>query len=211
MIDVNTMYTLENLGFSKTRVSEVLLTLNLGGEVNAAPMGVRLSKHGLPIIRVYAGSRTYIMIKSGAKDYVLNVTSDPEVFYWAVLKKEYLRFKSSRRVTAPRIAGCQAYVECVLESIKFGRNYLRAELRPVYIEYVKVKPKAYCRAQPAIIEALVYFTKLKYLLSVGDLSKAKALLENIKHCENVVRHCTTQRKLRKIAKEILVHAEELVR
>lgn len=201
---------LRRLGFSKGSVSEVLLSLSTGHDFNIAPVGVRLSKSGDLAVKLYPGSRTYELVRRGARDYVINVTSDPVLFYYAVLSKNSLRLKPSRYVSAPKVAGCDAYVECVLSTIRHGREYLRLYLRPLHIEYRKTCPRPFCRAEPAIIEALIYLTKIPYLRRTGKLGEAQVLLTKIRYCVEVVEHSTRSRRLRYISRRILEKAENLM-
>jgi len=207
MIDVA---ELKRLGFSRGTVSEALLSLSVGSEINVAPMGVKLGRATNLAIKVYSGCRTYDLVRCGARDYVINITSDPTLFYYAILSKNLLKLNPSRYVRAPRVAGCEAYVECELSYITYGRGYLKLYLRPIHIEYKKIVPKAFCRAYPAIIEALICYTKIPYLKSAGKLREAEALLNKIRSCVEVVKHSTRSRKLRFISRKVLDEAEKLI-
>ena len=202
---------LKRLGFSKGTTSEVLLSLSLGSEVNVAPMGVRLGEGAELIIKVFAGCRTYDLIRRGARDYVVNITSDPALFYYAIFSKSLLKLKPSRWVSAPRVAGCDAYVEAERSGVSYGRGYLILRLRPIHVEYRRVLPKVYSRAAPAVIETLVYYTKLPYLKKSGKLREAEELLKRMLACAEVVERCTRSRRLRSILRSVIAGAEGIIK
>jgi len=202
---------LKRLGFSKGTTSEVLLSLSLGSEVNVAPMGVKLGENAELIIKVFAGCRTYDLIRRGARDYVVNITSNPLLFYYAIFGKDSLKLRPSRCVSAPRVAGCEAYVEAERKGVDYGRDYLILHLRPIHIEYRRVLPKAFCRAAPAVIEALVYYTKIPYLKKSGKSREAEGMLKRILACAEVVGHCTRSRRLRSILRNVIERAEGILK
>jgi len=210
VVSTDYLTTLKRLGFSRSTISEVLLSLSLGSEVNVAPMGARLGRGPELVVKVFTGCRTYEMVRHGARDYVINVTSDPTLFYYAVLGKGSLRLVPSRTVSAPRVVGCVAYVEAVRKSVEYRRGYLVLSLAPTYVEVSKQYPKAFNRATPAIIEALVYLTKIPYLVGRGRLGEARELLRNIRTCAEVVTRVTSNRRLRAVAYDIVRKAEEFL-
>jgi len=196
----NIVRTLRRLGFSTSTYSEVILSIKHGNIVNYAPMGVLLVKDALHL-RVYMGSLTYKLIMEGAKDCVLNITSDPILFYNSILDKSRVKTVGSIKVKSPRISGCQGYIECLISDVVKTPRYLRVLLNPIHIDYYKIIPTTYKRASSAIIEALVYYTKLPYLKgSSGDL------LSKIKLCVNTVFRSTKNPKYRGLARDILLRA-----
>ncbi len=201
---------LKRLGFSKGTVSEVLLSLSLGNEVNIAPMGVRLGSHAELIVKIFAGCRTYDLVRRGARDYVINISTDPLLFYYAVFNKGMLALRPARYVKAPRLAGCEAYVEAERSAVSHGKDYLILRLSPIYLEYRRTFPKAFNRAAPAIIEALIYYTKIPYLKRSGKIEKAREALDRIRECAEVVEHSTRSRKLRSVMQSIVKAAEEIL-
>jgi len=199
--------TLENLGFSRSTYSEVILTVKLGETVNSAPMGVLLNDKGEICLRVYRNQKTYRMIIDGAEDCVLNITDDPILFYNAIFEKERISYAPAKRVSSPRILDCKAYVECLISNVEIHEDFVKAFLKPLFIDATVKDIKTYNRAGPAIIEALVCYSKLLYFKD-ADRERAGILRKRIEIFRDVVYHSTTDSTLRKIMSKILARSEE---
>jgi len=198
---------LERLGFSKSTYSEVIFTVRLKETVNAAPMGLLLSDEKTLCLQVYKGQRTYEMILNGAEDCVLNITDDPMLFYNAVFEKDKIPYHPAERVSSPRIRDCNAYVECSITETKTHEEYIKVFLKPLLIDTNERAVKTYNRAGPAIIEALICYTKILYLKDV-DREKAENLKKRINIFRDIVYHSTKDNTLREIATKILERSEE---
>ncbi len=199
---------LENLGFSRSTYSEVILTVKLGKIVNSAPMGALLNDQGEICLRIYRNQRTHRMIVNGAEDCVLNITDNPVLFYNTIFEKEKISYISAKRVSSPRILNCKAYVECLINDIEIHEDFVKAFLKPLLIDTAKEKNiKTYNRAGPAIIEALICYSKLLHFKNI-DRERAKILKKRIEIFKEIVYHSTTDSTLRKIASKILAKSEE---
>ncbi|HIE18212.1 TPA: DUF447 family protein [Candidatus Bathyarchaeota archaeon] len=199
---------LGRLGFSRSTYSEVIFTVRLKEMVNAAPMGVLLNDEEEIYLRVYKGQRTYDMIVNGAEDCVLNITDDPRLFYYAIFEKEKISYHPAKRVSSPRICGCDAYVECSITEVTRHEEYVKVFLKPLLIAVTERTVSAYNRAGPAIIEALICYTRLLYFKD-ADRGKAESLKKRIIIFKDIVYHSTEDSRLRKIATKILEQAEAL--
>jgi hypothetical protein len=198
---------LKSLGFSSLTYSEVLLALKLEGEINSAPIGILLDSSGAPHLKVYRGQRTCDLLVGGARDCVLNITDDPVLFYNAIFKKNILPYMPARRVSSPRIRGCHAYVECSIRKVLEREECVEAFLTPLLVEVSDRAVRTYNRAGPAIIEALVCYSKLAYFRD-ADREKARSLKERIEVFRDIVYHSTRDQQLRRMATDILRRAEE---
>ena len=198
---------LEKLGFSRSTYSEVILTVRLEEMINAAPMGVLLNEGGKIYLRVYKGQRIHDMIVNGAEDCVLNITSDPILFYNAIFEKEKISYCPAERVSSPRIRDCDAYVECSIINVTGHGEYVKAFLKPLLINVAERAVSAYHRAGPAIIEALICYTRLLYFKD-ADREKAESLKKMIGIFRDIVYHSTENNRLREIATKILERSEE---
>ena len=201
---------LRDLGFSKITYSEIILTIRHGDAVNVAPMGVLLEDDKWLSLRVYKGQRTCELIEKGAVDCVLNITCNSTLFYDAVLNKSEISYCPSETVSSPRVRGCDAYVECLIIHVKDCGEYVRVLLKPQLIKVSRKMIKAYNRAEPAVIEALVCFTKILHLIK-NNVEMAESLKERIKIFREIVYHSTRNKKLRIMMTEILERAEEVIR
>jgi len=200
---------LESLGFSKLTYSEVIFTVRLKETVNVAPIGVLLNDEEELSLRVYKGQRTYEMIVNGAEDCVLNVTDDPILFYNAIFEKEKISYHPAERVSSPRISSCDAYVECSITEVTKCEEYIKVSLKPLFINVTRRTAKTYNRAGPAIIEALICYTKLLYFKDT-DREKAESLKKRIGIFRGIVYHSTEDDRLRRTATKILESSEKSI-
>ncbi|MCD6592523.1 DUF447 family protein [Candidatus Bathyarchaeota archaeon] len=198
------------MGFSKSTYSEIILTIRHGDAVNVAPMGVLLEDDKRLSLRVYKEQRTCELIEKGAVDCVLNITCNSTLFYDAVLNKSEISYCPSETVSSPRVRGCDAYVECLIIHVKDCGEYVRVLLKPQLIKVSRRMAKAHNRAEPAVIEALVCFTKILHLIK-SNVEMAEGLKERIKIFREIVYHSTRSKKLRMMMTEILDRAEEVIR
>ena len=200
---------LERLGFSRLTYSELIFTIKLKEMVNAAPMGVLLHGDEEIRLRVYRGQRTYEMIINGAKDCVLNITDDPILFYNAIFEKDKISYTPAQRVSSPRISDCDASVECSIVNVKMHKGYVEVFLKPLLINVTSKAAKTYTRVGPAIIEALICYSKIPYFKD-ADREKAESLKKRIEVFRDIVYRSSRNRTFRRIATEILTRAEEVL-
>jgi len=201
---------LEKLGFSRMTYSEVILTIRLKETVNAAPMGILLNDDEEPRlkVRVYESQRTYEMILNGAGDCVLNITDDPLLFYNAIFRKDEISYIPAESVSSPRICDCKAYVECSINEVVKHGGYVEVFLKPLLINVTRRSVKTFNRAGPAIIEALICYSKLLYFKD-ADMEEAENLMKRIDIFRDIVYHSTKEETLRKAAARILGKSKEL--
>ena len=191
------MAKLADLGFSKEAIVETIVsTYNVNGKPNAAPMGATLDSPNGLVLRIYTSSLTYKNLQS-KRCAVVNVTSDPEIFYWTAFKEANPNgripqkwFEKAEIVDAPILRTAGAHIEVTVMDVK----PLDAEKAEVIAEIKLVQastalPQAYCRASFATIEAIIHATRVKHFLMYSDSEKqeqALMLIERIRECHNVV-------------------------
>ncbi|HDM88863.1 MAG TPA: DUF447 family protein [Candidatus Bathyarchaeota archaeon] len=197
---------IKNFGFSEHTYSEVILSIRHKDKVNVAPMGVLLGEDENLHLRVYKGQRTCRMIMDGAEDCILNITDDPRVFYDAVFRKDRIAYCPSQKASSPRICGCNAYVECIIINRSEREELIEVSLKPILISVSKHSVIAYHRAGPAVIEALICYTKLLHFRK-SDRRVARELRERMQVFKDIVYHSTRKRDLRMMIKEILERAQ----
>ncbi len=190
------MNNLASLGFLKNAIVETIVsTYNANGQPTAAPMGVKTGDMKHIVIRPYTSTLTYKNLQS-KRCAVINVTSNPELYYRTAFKEANPEgkippewFEKAETVDAPRLRMADAFVEVSVAYIKSSR----AERAEVLCDVKLVKapsllPKAYCRATFATIEAIIHATRVKLFLA-GDRQKqeqAHRLIELIQHYNAVV-------------------------
>lgn len=190
------MEKLADLGFSKGIIAETIVTTyNIDGLPNAAPMGVIMENEQLILIRPYTSSLTYRNLQS-KKCAVINITSNPEVFYRTAFKeanpdgkvpKEW--FEKAETVNAPRLQIADATIEISVEAIvPISTERTEAVCTVKLIKATNLLPKAYCRALFATLEAIIHATRVKVFLAGDEKQKKQAskLLQTIGIYRDVV-------------------------
>jgi hypothetical protein len=212
------MTTLTDLGFSKGVIVEtVVSTYNVDGQPNAAPMGATMESPQRIVLRIYTSSLTYKNLQS-KRCAVVNVTSDPEVFYRTAFKEVNPNgrlpqewFEESEKVDAPRLRAADAHIEVAVADIKpFDAERAEVTCEVKLVQAANVLPKAYCRASFATIEAIVHATRVKAFLTQGDKQKreqALKLLEKIRQCRDVVNRVAPRSRYSEIMADLNKRAD----
>jgi hypothetical protein len=158
-------------------------------------MGVVIESDERLLIRPYISSLTYRNLKA-KRCAVVNVTSNPEMFYLTAFKESNpdgklspKLFEKAENVDAPRLRAADATVEVsVAETRSFGveRDEFLCNIKLVTAS--KALPKVYCRAQFATVEAIIHATRIKPFLK-GDKQEQEGafrLVELVEICSDVV-------------------------
>jgi hypothetical protein len=191
------MIKLTDLGFSKGVIVEtVVSTYNLDGQPNAAPMGAIMENLQRIILRIYTSSLTYKNLQS-KRCAVVNVTSNPELFYRTTFKEANPKgrmpqewVEKAETIDAPRLRTADALIEVtVADTRPFDAERAEVSCDVKLVKASSVLPKVYCRALFATIEAIIHATRVKTFMTHGDRQKqeqASKLLERIRECNDVV-------------------------
>ncbi|MEM1527424.1 MAG: DUF447 family protein [Sulfolobales archaeon] len=166
----------------------IAVTVGESGEPHAAAMGVRLIRNDL-VMYPYINTKTYRNIQAGS-EVSLAFTHNALVFCDVVMRPSRLRFKRGRRQSTFVLdADVDFYIEAlpkhiVLEDQRALVFMSVAEVYEGVREYF-----SYSRANSMLIEALVYFTKLRaYRFKSSLLSEdAKEWLNALQHSISVVK------------------------
>jgi hypothetical protein len=189
---------LTDLGFTAGTISEVILsTYNENKQPNAAPMGTTTQNGNTLIIKPFMTSQTYRNLQS-QKCGVINLTCDVDLFYRTAFKETNSQgklpnewFTSAQTVNAPKLVQADATVEVAVQKIEpLDSERAQVACKATFIDAQKVLPQAYCRAQFAVIEAIVHATRVKAFLNGTQTQKehASKLLQKIQMCQDVVEH-----------------------
>lgn len=205
------MNNLAGLGFLKNTIVEVIVsTYNGEGQPNAAPMGVETVDMQRIVIRPYTSSLTYknLQLKRCA---VINVTSDPEVYYRAALKEvnsddripvEW--FERAEVVDAPRLRMADAFVEVSIVGVKsLGAERAEFLCDVEHVKALNVLPRVYCRAIFATIESVIHATRIKLFLTSGKQEQARRLIELIRHYNTVVKRVAPNSRCSEIMADLI--------
>jgi hypothetical protein len=212
------MTTLPDLGFSKGIIVEtVVSTYSADGQPNAAPMGATMESPKRMVLRIYTSSLTYKNLQS-KRCAVVNVTSDPEVFYRTAFKEanpngklpqEWL--EKAEKVDAPRLREADAHIEvAVAGTAPFDAERAEVTCEVKLVHAASVLPKAYCRASFATIEAIIHATRVKVFLAHANRQKreqALKLLEKIRQCRDVVNRVAPRSRYSEIMADLTQRAD----
>ena len=188
------------LGLSNLTYSELILVVpGEENNVNVAPVGVKLFD-GVLRINLYRRTQSYRLLKM-ARECTLNVVWDPKVFYNSVMNLD-VKVELVENFKIPIVRGADASIEAVVTWIVEG-DPAHFFLKPRQVWVKKVYPRAFNRATPAIIEALVHYTRIKPYLAMGLIGEARRLVSRIAYCVDTVMHATEDVVLRVLAIDIL--------
>jgi len=193
--------SLVELGFMEGGIVEVVAsTVDADGRPSLAAMGASLDG-GLVALRPFKDTATYANLSSTG-EAVLNLTDDPALFAHAALKVRVadLELEPSRAVKPPRVKGAYGFVEVVVERVEDGGERAEVYCRPVVVEARLVRPRAYCRAGPAIIEALIHASRLEAFAKRG--LDARKLLELIGGCRELVHRVAPNTRYAEVMEEV---------
>jgi len=204
------MNNLEDLGFIKGVILETIVsTYCLDGQPTAAPMGVMTMDMRYVIVKPYCSTLTFKNLYF-QRDAVLNLTSNPELYYRTAFKEVNPNgrvplewFGKAEVVNAPRILLADAFVEIsVLDTKLLGE---RAEFLcdVKLVRCSRVLPRAYCRATFATIEAIIHATRVKVFLDKGEYEKAERLIKLIRYYSTIVNHVAPNSKCSEILANLI--------
>lgn len=188
------MESLSDLGFTRNMIMEtVVSTFGERNESNAAPMGAVTKDMQHLIIRPYVTSQTYRNLKA-KKCAVVNLTSDPEVYYHTALKESKPPgkitsdwFVRAEVVDAPKLTIADAFIEVSvvdMKSLDTRRGEVLCNIQLIRMK--NVTPRAYCRGTFACIEAIIHATRVEFYLNQGKVEEAQRLIGLIEHYRALV-------------------------
>lgn len=201
---------LKELGFSEDTFSEVLVVTKYSPDTwNCAPMGVKL-KGDILYFYVYKDTKTYKAIKYFPY-FTLNIVYDPEIFLCCVTKNcDFDFLENAKNFNVPHIFNADAYVECHLNRLHELKDKAEVLCDPLNIIVKRSHPRTFNRAFPAVVESLVYLTKLKPYANLDRFDDIRKLYERILICRDVVYHSTTDDRYRGVINRIVSYAMKIL-
>ena len=192
---------LRRMGFSKLSFSETILVVGRGSEVWASPVGFLLVD-GRLYARIYKGGRLHGLLASGVDSLTVCIPGTGLLFYYAVVHKEKLKYEEREGRWALR--GCSALVHCRLAEARDAGPYLEVYLEPLDVLVLSAYPRVFRRADYALVEALVYYTKMPHV----SREEARGYYEALKHLKKAIYRSTKSKAYRKAISEIVELAEK---
>ena len=179
---------LSSIGMEKGKQYETIITThNSKGAQNAAPIGVICSGPDKVLCRIFKGSYTLDNICS-QKEFVVNITHDPELFYMSTLgnlPEEYFSDDDS-------IRDIGAYFKCEVTSLKKAikrSDPIKSNGKAIIIKAkvvdmtVRSDIKAFNRGFGHVIESLSNYSRFDL---VGE-DKKQEYIEAFREAKRVVR------------------------
>ncbi len=186
----------------------IISTYGLREKPNAAPMGLKFSDPDKFQLKMYKGSKTLQNLREN-KCGVVNITYDPEVFYYTALKEEEpekvlskITFQKSHKVKAPLIKEANFNLEFLVEAINETKTETIFECIIIHIEKNNVKTIPYTRSLFATIESIIHATRIKAFVSEGEYEKADELLDLVNHYKNLIKRVSPNSIYSKIMQDL---------
>jgi hypothetical protein len=185
------MVTLADLGFCQNTICETILcTFNPDATPNAAPMGTSMQNSQQVTLNIFNSSDTLQNLKKTGSA-TLNLTGNIDVYYKSAFKDEPLPvdwFEKSEAVNAPKLKMADATVALEIKgfvTVDAKRTKVIGEVKQV--EAAMAYPQAYCRAMPAVLEAIIHATRVRALSGIKQEEQHIVKLINlIQNCNDVV-------------------------
>ena len=206
---MNTCRELRKFGFSKDTYGETI-TIFYGDNddiVNVMPMGFKLYADGEfcgLTGRVFKGSTMYdLVIYKGLNEIRCSVciTKDPRAFYYSIFNKKYVINLLKRRA----LNSCDAYINGTMVISDVGDDSIKVIVKLHNVNIITRNPKVFDRASAAIIEALVWYTKIPYV----PCNKIRQILDRERFYLETVRRASRKGIYRHMINDIYARAKEL--
>lgn len=186
----------------------IVTTVDNTGKPNTAPMGVKLVSN-IITLKPYVTTRTYANILN-VREVMVNITADSLLYYYALFNPERIRYGNPKIIKPPRVlGGVDLYIECVVEDIALHDEVALVSLKPLCWYRGSGSKLAFSRANSSVIEALIHYTKLPYLISSGDLEGVRYRYVAIEAARNIVMKVGND-VLKKVIDDILNKSMRLI-
>jgi len=188
-MDQDFIGVLEKMGFSKGGgiLETILITVNPDDSLNAAPMGVSLTKSGLLEIKPFKSSSTYENLLGNPKACI-NITDDPGIFFLTAFKGHFLE-GFSEPVIDSEMRLSQSLAHIFVEASKcqdISEIRVCFECAVSEIEVSNTIPRAFSRGKAEAIEAIIHATRIEVFSREGRLDEVERLIKRFAECKAVI-------------------------
>jgi len=182
--------SLSDIGLQIGVLVESIVSTYSGDTPHAAAMGCMTPDGFTLVIRPFTNTQTFRNLLD-RRSLVVNITHDPSLFYRVVFG-EPVEFEESRFVDAPVVKEAVAWVEAVsLESKPLSSERVEVLCQVKHVEARLARPLPYSRAEHALMESLIHYTRVKVFKQAGMQQEASKLVEKIKDYERLIRRVST--------------------
>jgi hypothetical protein len=210
------MVKLADLGFCKGVIYETILsTYNQNGSPNAAPMGVTMQSEQQVALNIFNSSSTLKNLQAN-KSAVINLTSNIDAIYKSAFKEANINaelpqewFESAETVNAPKLKFADATIEIAIDRLTpIDSQKTKATCSVKQIKAAKTYPQTYCRAMPAVVEAIIHATRVKALINDDQEQEHVAkLLELIQNCNDVINRAAPNSRYSEIMTDLMLRID----
>lgn len=189
----------------------ILLTRSLDRAINAAAMGYRKIDDDHVLITPYTNTKTYRNLTE-TRSGTLCITDDVKLITGIVLKKVDVNSVTEKVSGFPDIivSGSKAALALSVESEEVVGEKAEVKCR-VDSVFIRGSPNPYSRVKPAIIEMLIYYTKINSYINSNRFHEALRFIDIVKHNFNIVRKIASGTVYEDIAENILNEVLKVVK
>ncbi len=189
----------------------ILLTRSLNGSINAAAMGYMKIDDSHIVIKPYINTKTYKNLTE-TKRCTLCIIDDVKLITNIVLKR--LDIDSVVEIVSdfqdPIILGSRAALMLSVESEELIGEWVEIKCKVDNV-LIRESPNPYSRVKSAIIEMLIYYTKIKSYVESNMIHEALSLINIVKHNFNIVKKTSFGTVYEDIAENILNEVLKVVK
>ncbi|MBN2418031.1 MAG: DUF447 family protein [Deltaproteobacteria bacterium] len=154
------MSVLADLGIMKNWIYETIISCFNGDTPHAAPFGIKLTDMNKVQLEIYKGSNTLASLLSTG-EFAINFINSTAYFYDSIYEMENISFTEAKRVNAPVIKDCPAYIEARVTGNEEKKQSYIIEAEIISITMNKT-PVLFNRAEGLLMESLIIATRIKY-------------------------------------------------
>ncbi len=183
MNETQVIESLSRLGFSEDCIVEtIMVTLNMDGTLNPAPMGI-LRHGGTLVVTPYKTSRTFgNLIRGGLAS--INLTNDPLLYLATSFKDE---IKDQPVTEDMCVEGADAVIQVEIGD-QINDYKLKADFKliPRDIDIKTLHPYVFSRGCSEAIEAIIHTTRIKVFHEQNQVKKVQKLVDKVKDCNTTI-------------------------
>jgi hypothetical protein len=179
---------LDQLGFQIGEIVETIVTSrSLGGELNAAPMGISRAGPRTVEVKPFLDTTTYANLRDTGRG-LANVTHDARLFLETAFKESGARLEwFEEEEDLPRLKGAEARI-----SFSVLEETIVSDRRAIFlcqVERVRVLnpvPRVFSRGFAAAVEAIIYATRIEAFIKEGRRDEVEEQLQRFNTCRETV-------------------------
>jgi hypothetical protein len=179
---------LDRLGFQIGEIVETIVTSRgLGGELNAAPMGILRAGPRTVEIKPFLDTTTYANLRDTGRG-LANITHDARLFLETTFKESGVRpewFEEDE--DPPYLKGAEALI-----SLSVLEETIVSDRRAVFlcqVEWVRVLnpvPRVFSRGFAAAVEAIIHATRIEAFIGEGRRDEVEEQLQRFNICRETI-------------------------